>query len=542
MNYLNNLSVKTKIYLMVTLAAVAVMFMAFRGAVELKQAMLDERRQQLQYHVELAQGVLKFYQAQVVQGQLPLEEAKQLAFTQLADMSYSSEGYFFAYDSSFILRSSLKGSASIGNNVANIQDSRGNYLYREIMQAAREPGGGYVEYYFPKQRGGEPLAKLSFATFFKPWSIVLGTGVYLDDVDAMFTDRLLDKSITFIAILLVLVGISVVIVRAIVNPLRHIQSVMKKVAMGDVTQRVTVFSEDEVGQMSRSLNTMLGSFQALLKELTSSLDKLNLSADDLAVIAEQTNTGVQSQTLEIETVVSAVEQMTLAVKEVEGSTFQASEATTYSNSVVNEASTMIEETIDAINQVAEQVEGAVKVVHELAAGSSEIGEVLNVISGISEQTNLLALNAAIEAARAGEAGRGFAVVADEVRSLAHSTKGSTIEIQQMIEKLQDLAKSATRVMEAGRNSARESVIAAGKTGENLKQVVIQVEKVNDMNRQIASATTEQAAVAEEVSRAMINISAISQQTGDGSHQTLGNSDNVKSLAQGVNKQVAAFIV
>ncbi|MDO6524618.1 methyl-accepting chemotaxis protein [Motilimonas sp. 1_MG-2023] len=373
-------------------------------------------------------------------------------------------------------------------------------------------------------------------------TIIVGTGVYLDDIEKLYIERLWSKGGIFVAILFALIATSWLIIGSIVKPLRLIVNAMSLVAKGDVTVRINVDSQDEMGFLSREINTMLDSFQGLLKSVQSSLNTLNLSADELAVIANQTNTGVQKQMIDVDTVVSAVEQMTLAVKEVEASTSQASEATSETNSVVREASLLINKTLDSINQVSNQVEHAVTVVNELEAGSSEIGEVLNVISGISEQTNLLALNAAIEAARAGEAGRGFAVVADEVRSLAHSTKNSTIEIQKMIEKLQSLAKSAAQAMEQGRDTARQSVIAAGKTGDNLNVVVKQVERVNDMNHQIASATTEQAAVAEEVARSMVNISVISTQTGEGSQETLANSSKVKALSDDVTKQISAFKV
>ena len=411
------------------------------------------------------------------------------------------------------------------------------------MQPVRAGGGsGYLEYHFPKTAGGNPDAKLSYAAEYAPWDIVLGTGVYLDDVEKLYKERLWSKGGAFVVILLSLIAISWLIIASIVNPLRSIVKTMGLVAKGDVSVRVAVDSTDEMGILAREINTMLDAFQSLLKSVQGTLANLNTSADELAVIANQTNVGVQKQMLDVDTVVSAVEQMTLAVKEVEASTTAASEATSETNDVVREASHLINVTLDSINQVSNQVEHAVKVVNELEAGSSEIGEVLNVISGISEQTNLLALNAAIEAARAGEAGRGFAVVADEVRSLAHSTKKSTVEIQKMIERLQSLAKSAAQAMEEGRDTARESVVAAGKTGDNLNIVVKQVERVNDMNHQIASATTEQAAVAEEVARSMVNISVISTQTGEGSQETLANSSKVKSLSDDVTQQISVFKV
>lgn len=543
MQFFYDLSVKVKITLLVSIAALAILMMAWFGAAELKQAMLSERKSQLKYQVESSLGVFEYYHQLQTSGQLSEAQAQQLAIAQLTEMQYGEHGYFFVFNDEYTLKASLKGSTKIGSNVASTQDSFGTYVYQEILKQVRYGGGqGYLEYYFPKRAGGQPDAKLSYASEFRPWDLIVGTGVYLDDVDALFEARLINKGITFMLILSVLILISWVIIRSITQPLNHILALTKKIAAGDVTQRVNISAKDDMGVLGTELNVMLEAFQGFLKQVSSSLDDLQQSSDSLSSIAEQTDKGVQKQMLDVESVVSAVEQMTLAVKEVEQSTAQASQATQQTNEVVTQASSLINDTLDSINLVSEQVESAASVVTELEQGSSEIGEVLNVISGISEQTNLLALNAAIEAARAGEAGRGFAVVADEVRSLAHSTKNSTIEIQQMIEKLQTSANSAATVMEKGREAAKHSVIAAGKTGDNLAQVVKEVALVNDMNNQIASATTEQAAVAEEVSRSMVNISQVSQETGTGSQETLQTGHKVKQLADDVAADIAKFTV
>jgi methyl-accepting chemotaxis protein len=223
-------------------------------------------------------------------------------------------------------------------------------------------------------------------------------------------------------------------------------------------------------------------------------------------------------------------------------TTQASHTTHDFRETVQDSSKLVQTCIASINSVSKQVDETVNAINALEKGTSAIGEVLNVISGISDQTNLLALNAAIEAARAGEAGRGFAVVADEVRNLAYSTQNSTKEIQTMIDKLQTLTSDAVNAMESGKGKTQQAVNIAKETGSNLEQIVELVDQVNQMNMQIAASTTEQAAVAEDVGQSVVRIHDISQDTYEGSKITLENSKSVKALADSVKAQLSAFKV
>ncbi|MCP5078835.1 MAG: methyl-accepting chemotaxis protein, partial [Psychromonas sp.] len=283
-------------------------------------------------------------------------------------------------------------------------------------------------------------------------------------------------------------------------------------------------------------------FNNLISKLMNSANDLGDASQSLSVIAAQTNTGLNKQTIEIQTVVSAIEQMSLTVKEVEGNTVNASNATSQASEMVNQASNMIDDTISLIDDTSVQIDQATQVVDELKQGSAEISKVLNVITNISDQTNLLALNAAIEAARAGEAGLGFAVVANEVRTLAHNTQDSTIEIQKIIETLQQLAESAANSMALGKEVTRQTISSAAQTGENLQNIVKHVLQIDEMTGQIASATTEQTAVADEVARAMLNISSVSQETELASKQTQIESLNVKALSDTVDLSIARFSV
>jgi methyl-accepting chemotaxis protein len=232
--------------------------------------------------------------------------------------------------------------------------------------------------------------------------------------------------------------------------------------------------------------------------------------------------------------------MAATSQEVARNTAAAANAARQADSETQAGREVVNQAIDAIDHLAQEVVSAADVIHRLEAESGKIGTVLDVIRGIAEQTNLLALNAAIEAARAGEQGRGFAVVADEVRTLATRTQESTQEIQKMIERLQTGAKSAVQVMEQGRSKAQVSVQQAARAGTSLDTIATAVSAISDMNAQIASAAEEQGAVAEEINRNITNISQIANQTASGAEQTATASAELAKLAARLQTHVGRF--
>jgi methyl-accepting chemotaxis protein len=535
-------TIKQKVYFFVVFSLLSILFIGYSGISLLKEEMYEDRKTQLKVQIETVEGILKFYQQKQVNNELTLGEAKKNFYATLQEMQYSGNGYFFAFTTDMILKASLKGKKT-GGNVANVRDANGRYVYQDILNATRDSGDrGYVEYQFQRVANGSPEDKLSYSLHFKPWNIVVGTGIYISDITEKVINNIIEMVIIVSMVLVVLLFIAWKINTAVISPITKIQKIMAKVEAGDITLRLKVNKSDELGLLSQSINSMLTEFHNLLTKLSGSSNDLTNASDSLSVIAQQTNLGVNRQTQEIQTVVSAIEQMSLTVKEVEGNTLTASNTTQETNDMLHNTSVMVAETMLLADNAAQKIDHAGTVVDELKQGSSEIAEVLNVITGISDQTNLLALNAAIEAARAGEAGRGFAVVADEVRSLAHSTQDSTVEIRKIIEKLQMLSQTASQSMSEGKNAASQTIEAAGSTDEKLKLVVQRVSIINDMTGQIASATTEQTAVADEVARAMVSISDISVETEQASEQTKIESLNVKKLAKDVDQRIERFTI
>ncbi len=313
-------------------------------------------------------------------------------------------------------------------------------------------------------------------------------------------------------------------------------------SQGNLTHKVNITGKDEFAWMCWEYSQGRKGFMNLVKEILGSSGQLAAAAEELSAITEQANSGVMRQQGEIEQVATAMNEMSATVTEVSKNAANAATAAQDADEQAKNGWAVVDTTVQTINNLASEVERTSEVIENLKGDSISIGTVLDVIRDIAEQTNLLALNAAIEAARAGEQGRGFAVVADEVRTLASRTQQSTREINDMIERLQNGANQAVSVMEMGRTKAEESVEQAAKAGEALKAITGVVDNIKSMNMQIASAAEQQSATAEEINRNIVNISEVAQETAGGSQQTASASDELARLAADLQGQVSKFKV
>jgi methyl-accepting chemotaxis protein len=317
---------------------------------------------------------------------------------------------------------------------------------------------------------------------------------------------------------------------------------MNKMAQGNLTQEVNINGKDEYAWMGWEYTTARKAFKEMIEKIIANASQLASAADQLSSVTEQSNSGVMRQQSEIGQVATAMNEMSATVTEVSKNASNAATAAQEADEQAKNGCDVVNTTVQTINNLATEVERTSEVIENLKGDSISIGTVLDVIRDIAEQTNLLALNAAIEAARAGEQGRGFAVVADEVRTLASRTQQSTREINDMIERLQNGANQAVSVMEMGRSKAVESVEQAAKAGEALQAITGVVDNIKSMNMQIASAAEEQSSTAEEINRNIVNISEVAQETADGTQQTASASDALAKLAVDLQEHVGRFQV
>ncbi|MCL9801681.1 methyl-accepting chemotaxis protein [Pseudomonas sp. AKS31] len=330
----------------------------------------------------------------------------------------------------------------------------------------------------------------------------------------------------------------------IARPLKQMVAMLNDIAQGegDLTRRLTSDRSDELGSIAKGFNTFLAKLQAMITQVVTSVQSVSDSSEHTADIAIRTNIGIQKQMAEIDQVATAVQEMTATAQDVARNATQAAQAASHADQAASQGMQIVRDTSNSIGVLALEIGKAVDVVQNLAKDSENINAILTAIRGIAEQTNLLALNAAIEAARAGEQGRGFAVVADEVRNLAQKTQKATEEIQSMIQQLQQGTRDVVRVMEDSQNRTDESVQHAAKAAEALETITQAVSVINDMNTQIASAAEEQSAVADDINRNVINIGQVANEVAGGADESSSASADLTKLAEQQRRLINQFKV
>jgi len=331
--------------------------------------------------------------------------------------------------------------------------------------------------------------------------------------------------------------------RGIARPVDLLRGTIRDIeADSDLRRRVKYNARDELGMVASSLNAMLDKFQEIMVRVSSSANALTQSSHGVAQTADQIMQSTHEQEAEIGQVAAAMHEMAASIQEVARNAQYAADNAATAESEAQNGREVVSSSAHAIQALASEIEQAATVIHHLEQDGNRIGMVVEVIRGIAEQTNLLALNAAIEAARAGEQGRGFAVVADEVRNLASKTQASTQEIQRMIESLQQRTSEAASVMHAGQERARESVTQAMQAGDALMAITRAIGQVNNMTSQIAHATVQQSQVAEEISRSVTNISGLAQHATEEVKRAVSGSEEQIRYAENLQGLVRQFRV
>jgi methyl-accepting chemotaxis protein len=335
-------------------------------------------------------------------------------------------------------------------------------------------------------------------------------------------------------------GLGLFMSRLISRPIATAVTSAQRIASGDLTQHIVSTGRDEVGQLLSALSDMQTSLKTTIQQIASASDQLASAAEELTAVTDNGSRGLVRQNDEIQQAATAVTEMTSAVEEVARNAVSTSEASRSTSLQATNGRDKARDAVTAINNATTEITASTTMVEDLAVQVRDIGKVLDVIRGIAEQTNLLALNAAIEAARAGEQGRGFAVVADEVRALAARTQASTGEIEGMINSVQTSADQAVRSMGKSQSLVTDTQSLAQATGEALEQIADGISQINERNMVIASASEEQANVAREVDRNLVNIQDLSTQTAAGAHQTNASTQELSNLALSFNNLVSRF--
>lgn len=544
MPFMRSISIANRLWLILGISICT--YVSF-GALSLKQNHDDlvfAKEIKIQHLVEGSLGILEYFYSLEQLGEMTKEEAQERALETINAIRYGRNDYFWVNDLQPVMLMHPMNPSLDGKNLANYSDPDGKHIFIEFARIAREQGAGFYNYRWPMPGAAQPVDKISYVQLFEPWNWVIGTGVYIDDIQAEFKEIAIKTSSILFGVAVFMAILIIGIIRSITIPLGNVVTAMRNIASGegDLTQNLSCTSTDEISELSTNFNAFTSKLRAMVRQLLDSANTLQVSATQLEQAASETLCISQRQTQETEQLATSMNEVTYAVQEVAQNAEQAANEVNEASKQAETGHQSIQNNLQHNDLLSSTINHAVSVINSLATETTQIESVLEVINTIAEQTNLLALNAAIEAARAGEQGRGFAVVADEVRLLAQRTQKSTEEVQQMIESLQKNSKDAVSVIEQSNKAAELAVEQASAASNNLAQISSALTTLNDLNASIASSTLQQSHVAEEINQNISRFAGLSQENTAAATQSSQASEHLKQLAIDLNKLLSQFKV
>ncbi|MGV6393934.1 methyl-accepting chemotaxis protein [Pseudomonas caspiana] len=526
---------------------VSVLMLFILAAAMLKQVNTDlyaAKAEKTMHVVQSTSGILDYYHGLETAGTLTTEQAQKQALDTIRGLRYNQNDYFWINDLRPVMIMHPVSVKLNGQDLSAIKDPDGFAVFNEMVTLAKAKGAGMVQYRWPKPGAADPVPKISYVQLFAPWGWIVGSGVYVDDVQAEFKQQMLHAALFSLAIIAVMALLVVFIARSIVQPLRESVQAMADIASGesDLTRTLQTHGNDEVTQLARHFNAFTAKLRGVITQLQVSASGLETASSELGSSADQAQARSQQQSQQMELVATAVNEVTYGVQDVAKNAEHAAQEMRDAESQAHQGQVNIDSSLRQIDHLSGTIGQAVEVIRTLAAESTQIGSVLEVISSIAEQTNLLALNAAIEAARAGEQGRGFAVVADEVRLLAQRTQKSTAEIQGMIERLQKHSDAAVKVIADSSHSSQLTIEQANQAGQSLISISQALRNLNSLNASIASATLQQSHVVEDINQNVTQAAQLSHSTALAAVHSSEASLQLRGLSEQLNGLLRQFRV
>ncbi len=544
MNSLRSISISRRLWLILLLAVLMLLSLGLLMLSQIHADLYQAKAEKTRHVVQTAKGVLDYYHGLETAGTLDRASAQKQALSTIHALRYGQDDYFWVNDLKPVMLMHPTNPRLDGKDLSTIKDPDGFALFSAMAAIAREKGAGTVDYRWPKPGASDPVQKTSYVQLFEPWGWVIGSGVYIDDMQAEFYRQIRDASIIGVSITLLMALLVMLIARSIVRPLQEAVTAMADIGSGDsdLTRSLDTHGRDEITQLGLHFNSFTAKLHGVVTQLLDSANALGQSSSQMGNNALQAQERSQQQSQQMEVVATAINEVSYAVQDVARNAEHAASEMRNAQAQAELGQVNIQGSLLQIDELSGTIAQAVEVIQQLADHSTRIGSVLEVIRSIAEQTNLLALNAAIEAARAGEQGRGFAVVADEVRLLAQRTQQSTAQIQTMIEHLQRQSEAAVKVISDSSHASRLTVEQASQAGESLAAIGNALQNLNTLNASIASATLQQAHVVEDINQNVTQAAGLSQSTAMAAEQSSNASAQLKVMSKALNQVLRQFRV
>jgi methyl-accepting chemotaxis protein len=541
-----SMTLRARLYAMFASTLIGLILLGGYSVLDLRARILDEKKLAIKALVESGMGVIQQQYDLYKAGKLTEDEAKRLARDNLRKSRYNNGAdYFFIYDFNGVNLMHAAKPEREGQSFIDSKDPNGKPYIKEWIDLLKRDGSAYIDYLFPKAGSKEPIPKVSYAKVFEPWGWWLGTGVYVEDVEADF-HRAAMRALGFLMVIgLLLGGLSWTLNRSVSRQIggepASAAAQVERFAGGDLTQRI-VTAGDRSGSLLAALGAMQERLATIVRNILGSTEILSKESGDLSVAANEISLAAREQAESSAATAAAIEQLTVSINEVSEIARATEENSRRTSDLAGQGGTVVREAAGEIEGIAASMLESMQRVQTLVERSQEIGSITQVIKEIADQTNLLALNAAIEAARAGEQGRGFAVVADEVRKLAERTSTATAEISQMVSAIQEDTQQAVHAMDGTTPKVKHGQELAMRATTLLDDIQHQAADSLVRANEVANATKAQAATANEIAGHVENIATMTEETNAATQSNAAAADQLKALAGKLQGELAYFRV
>nr|WP_310439868.1 methyl-accepting chemotaxis protein [Sulfuricurvum sp.] len=539
---MDKITIKTKLMIVSLLVSLSLLGVAIESLVATKSGLMNAKKTMLTTQVDTVNSLLSYYAGEVSSGRMSLEAAQSAAKEHIKNLRYDEKEYFF------ILNEQVQGvmhpikPALDNTDLSDIKDPEGKALFVEFAKVAKAEKEGYVSYMWPKPNTETPLPKLTFVRLFPAWGWIVGTGVYVDDVENEFMDSVIQKGIIITFLVIIMLMLMVAIQRSIVNKLSTMQTMAEELASGngDLTKRLGIEGTDEPALAANSINSFIGVIQSMVQNAKRSSDENASVATELSKTSMAIGRRMEDESNQMDVIYHTTEQIINLLGITKGENERTCKEVVAASEMLKISQDELMIMIEMIRQSVEvEAEFAVKI-HELTSNARQIREVLSVIGDIADQTNLLALNAAIEAARAGEHGRGFAVVADEVRKLAERTQGSLTQTDATISIIVSSIEEAS--IQMGHNA--KSIESLGEksklVGEKIGHTADVVKQTSDAIKKLVQDADSNTKEVEGISQRLSTMNDLARENARGVEEIATTAEHLYKIAEGLNQNLSRF--